>query len=159
MNFIHGLQTPYQPITQELDNVMKIKLTEQQFKRIILKEQTDVEIDTNDAILVFGGTLKKRIPIKNAQYRVEKAVELYNQELAPNILMSGYKSMSDNKPPKEAPDKSEKQILLTLFFCKYKTVPINNPEKKNGKDNKDLMKIIHYAIIALYVNNKEQDNG
>ena len=31
--------------------------------------------------------------------------------------------------------------------------------KKNGKDNKDLMKIIHYAIIALYVNNKEQDNG
>ena len=31
--------------------------------------------------------------------------------------------------------------------------------KKNGKDNKDLMKIIHYAIIALYVNNKEKDNG
>ena len=31
--------------------------------------------------------------------------------------------------------------------------------KKNGKDNKDLKKIIHYAIIALYLNNKEQDNG
>ena len=31
--------------------------------------------------------------------------------------------------------------------------------KKNGKDSKDLMKIIHYAIIALHVNNKEQDNG
>tara|TARA_R100000322_G_scaffold65992_1_gene41236 strand:- start:7 stop:288 length:282 start_codon:yes stop_codon:yes gene_type:complete len=28
--------------------------------------------------------------------------------------------------------------------------------KKNGKDNKDLMKIIHYAIIALYVNNKNR---
>lgn len=31
--------------------------------------------------------------------------------------------------------------------------------KKNGKDNKDLKKIIHYAIIALYLNSKEQDNG
>ena len=31
--------------------------------------------------------------------------------------------------------------------------------KKNGKNNLDLYKIIHYAIIAIYVNNKEQDNG
>ena len=31
--------------------------------------------------------------------------------------------------------------------------------KKNGKDNKDLKKIIHYAIIALYLNCKEEDNG
>ena len=31
--------------------------------------------------------------------------------------------------------------------------------KKNGKDNKDLKKIIHYAIIALYLNSKEEDNG
>ena len=31
--------------------------------------------------------------------------------------------------------------------------------KKDGKNNLDLYKIIHYAIIALYVNNKEQDNG
>ena len=31
--------------------------------------------------------------------------------------------------------------------------------KKNGKNNLDLYKIVHYAIIAIYVNNKEQDNG
>ena len=31
--------------------------------------------------------------------------------------------------------------------------------KKDGKNNLDLYKIIHYAIIAIYVNNKEQDNG
>ena len=31
--------------------------------------------------------------------------------------------------------------------------------KKNGKNNLDLYKIIHYALIAIYVNNKEQDNG
>jgi len=30
--------------------------------------------------------------------------------------------------------------------------------KKNGKSNQDLMKIIHYTIIALYVNNKEEQN-
>ena len=28
--------------------------------------------------------------------------------------------------------------------------------KKNGKDRKDLLKVIHYAIIALYVNEMEQ---
>ena len=31
--------------------------------------------------------------------------------------------------------------------------------KKDGKNNLDLYKIIHYAIIAIYVNNKEQDDG
>ena len=31
--------------------------------------------------------------------------------------------------------------------------------KKHGKNNLDLYKIIHYAIIALYINNKEQDDG
>jgi len=30
--------------------------------------------------------------------------------------------------------------------------------KKNGKDKKDLLKVIHYAIIALYLNNGESDN-
>ena len=31
--------------------------------------------------------------------------------------------------------------------------------KKNGKDKKDLLKIIHYGIIALYINEMEkQDN-
>lgn len=30
--------------------------------------------------------------------------------------------------------------------------------KKNGKSNQDLMKIVHYAIIALYVNSKEEQN-
>ena len=27
--------------------------------------------------------------------------------------------------------------------------------KKNGKDKKDLLKVIHYAIISLYINNME----
>ena len=27
--------------------------------------------------------------------------------------------------------------------------------KKNGKDRKDLLKVIHYAIISLYINNME----
>ena len=27
--------------------------------------------------------------------------------------------------------------------------------KKNGKDRKDLLKVIHYAIIALHINNME----
>lgn len=27
--------------------------------------------------------------------------------------------------------------------------------KKNGKDKKDLLKVIHYAIIALHINNME----
>ena len=58
---------------------MKIIITEDQFNRVILKEQSEEEIDTTDGILVFGGTLTKRIPIKNAKYRVEKAVELYNK--------------------------------------------------------------------------------
>ena len=31
--------------------------------------------------------------------------------------------------------------------------------KKDGKNNLDLYKIIHYAIIAIYVKNKEQYNG
>lgn len=30
--------------------------------------------------------------------------------------------------------------------------------KKNGKSNQDLMKIMHYTIIALYVNSKEENN-
>ena len=30
--------------------------------------------------------------------------------------------------------------------------------KKNGKSNQDLMKIMHYTIIALYVNKKEENN-
>ena len=31
--------------------------------------------------------------------------------------------------------------------------------KKNGKDRKDLLKVIHYGIIALYINQLEkQDN-
>ena len=93
---------------------MKIKLTEEQFRRIILQEQTDGERDTPDAILVFGGTLKKITTIKNANYRVEKAVELYNQGLAPNILMSGYKSMSDNKPPKETEAQFMKNYAIEL---------------------------------------------
>ena len=29
--------------------------------------------------------------------------------------------------------------------------------KKNGKDKKDLLKVIHYAIIALSINNGESD--
>ena len=29
--------------------------------------------------------------------------------------------------------------------------------KKNGKDRKDLLKIIHYTIIALFVHDKEGD--
>ena len=29
--------------------------------------------------------------------------------------------------------------------------------KKNGKDKKDLLKVIHYAIIALNLNNGESD--
>ena len=29
--------------------------------------------------------------------------------------------------------------------------------KKNGKDRKDLLKVIHYAIIALNLNNGESD--
>ena len=82
--------------------------------RRILREQTHHEIDTIDAILVFGGTLKKIITIKNAKYRVEKAVELYNQGLAPNILMSGYKSMSDNKPPKETEAQFMKNYAIEL---------------------------------------------
>jgi len=82
--------------------------------RRILREQTHQEIDTIDAILVFGGTLKKIITIKNAKYRVEKAVELYNQGLAPNILMSGYKSMSDNKPPKETEAQFMKNYAIEL---------------------------------------------
>ena len=28
--------------------------------------------------------------------------------------------------------------------------------KKNGKDRKDLLKVIHYAIIALHINNMEK---
>ena len=28
--------------------------------------------------------------------------------------------------------------------------------KKNGKDRKDLLKVIHYGIIALYVNDMEK---
>ena len=28
--------------------------------------------------------------------------------------------------------------------------------KKNGKDKKDLLKVIHYAIIALHINNMEK---
>ncbi len=81
----------------------------------IIKEEIDSEKHQScDTILVFGGTLKKRIPIKNAQYRVEKAVELYNQGLAPNILMSGYKSMSDNKPPKETEAQFMKNYAIEL---------------------------------------------
>jgi hypothetical protein len=30
--------------------------------------------------------------------------------------------------------------------------------KKNGKDRNDLLKIIHYGIIALYNNEKELEN-
>ena len=29
--------------------------------------------------------------------------------------------------------------------------------KRNGKDKKDLLKVIHYAIIALSINNGESD--
>ena len=29
--------------------------------------------------------------------------------------------------------------------------------KKNGKDRRDLLKTLHYAIIALYVHDKESD--
>ena len=29
--------------------------------------------------------------------------------------------------------------------------------KKNGKSDADLLKIIHYALIALYLNDKEND--
>ena len=28
--------------------------------------------------------------------------------------------------------------------------------KKNGKDRKDLLKVIHYGIIALYINENEE---
>jgi hypothetical protein len=28
--------------------------------------------------------------------------------------------------------------------------------KKDGKNNKDLLKIIHYAMIAFYLNNKSE---
>jgi vancomycin permeability regulator SanA len=93
---------------------MKVKLTEQQFRRVILKEQTDVEIDTPDAILVFGGSIKKGQLPQNAKYRVEKAVELYNQELAPNMLMTGYKSISDNKTPKETEAQLMKDYAIEL---------------------------------------------
>jgi|TARA_Y100000015_G_C2353902_1_gene71942 hypothetical protein len=30
--------------------------------------------------------------------------------------------------------------------------------KKNGKSEKDLLKIMHYALIALYLNNEEQND-
>jgi len=30
--------------------------------------------------------------------------------------------------------------------------------KKDGKSDKDLLKIIHYAIIALYLNDKDNQN-
>ena len=29
--------------------------------------------------------------------------------------------------------------------------------KKNGKDRRDLLKVIHYGIIALYINEMEND--
>ena len=32
-------------------------------------------------------------------------------------------------------------------------------EKKNGKDRKDLLKVIHYGIIALYTNKLENLNN
>ena len=31
--------------------------------------------------------------------------------------------------------------------------------KKNGKDRKDLLKVIHYGIIALYINENEDLNN
>ena len=31
--------------------------------------------------------------------------------------------------------------------------------KKNGKDRKDLLKVIHYGIIALYINKLEIQNN
>ena len=31
--------------------------------------------------------------------------------------------------------------------------------KKNGKDRKDLLKVIHYGIIALYVNEMEKSEN
>ena len=31
--------------------------------------------------------------------------------------------------------------------------------KKNGKDRKDLLKVIHYGIIALHINNMENLNN
>ena len=31
--------------------------------------------------------------------------------------------------------------------------------KKNGKDRKDLLKVIHYGIIALYTNKLEKSNN
>ena len=31
--------------------------------------------------------------------------------------------------------------------------------KKEGHNDTDLYKIVHYAIIALHLNDKEQDNG
>ena len=31
--------------------------------------------------------------------------------------------------------------------------------KKNGKDRKDLLKVIHYGIIALYINEMENLNN
>ena len=30
--------------------------------------------------------------------------------------------------------------------------------KKNGKSEKDILKIMHYALIALYLNNEEQND-
>ena len=30
--------------------------------------------------------------------------------------------------------------------------------KKGGKDRKDLLKVLHYGIIALHINNMENDN-
>ena len=30
--------------------------------------------------------------------------------------------------------------------------------KKNGKDRRDLLKVIHYGIIALYINEMEKKN-
>ena len=31
--------------------------------------------------------------------------------------------------------------------------------KKNGKDRKDLLKVIHYGIIALYINEMEKSEN
>ena len=80
----------------------------------IIKEQTEQESNTSDVIVVFGGGILDGELPTNAKYRVEKAVELYNEGIVPKILMTGYKSMDDNETPTETEAHLMKDYAIEL---------------------------------------------
>ena len=80
----------------------------------IIKEQTEQESNTSDVIVVFGGGILDGELPTNAKYRVEKAVELYNEGIVPKILMTGYKSMDDNETPTQTEAHLMKDYAIEL---------------------------------------------